>query len=788
MSNSDAADPALRDRSLLSMGSSAAGDASAGADSSSRLGRAVSEARRRRGSPPRARAVVRRDDAATSRPDDISPDEASASHAPIPEPGPSRWQATADRYDAWRRSVLDALRPRASEWSEPAEPDSQPIPHADETARPAAAPHVAARPAPVRSEAISEPDEMLESEERAEPDDGRWRPLIDPGLVIRGVLRSKRAILLATAAGALAGVLVAMNTPKMYHAAAELLADPRDLNIVDRELTQPGNSSEAILALVENQVRIITSGSVLNEVTTRLKLADDPEFNGQGSSGFGRLISNIRALFSSGRGGAADPGRRFALAVGNLAEHISVQRGGRTFVIVVAAETQDPKKSALVANTVTQVFLDTYGRMRSDAAGRAAGELTGKLDELRKSVEAAERKVEAFKSQNDIIDAQGRLITDDEILKLNEQLGVARARTLELGSRAGSLQGVDADSVIGGAAPEALSSASVQELRAQYSTLKGEADRMAARLGPRHPQLIAVQAQLAGARSLLETEIRRVVGSVQTELRRAVQLEQELSSRLAQLKVRQGSLSSELVTVRELERDANAKRAVYEAFLLRARETGEQQGINNANISVISQAQPPLEAEPPSRTTMVAISTVLGFLAGIGIGAARGTAESLGVTLRGRRVRRRVRGAGPGRRARTMFDDRMPAAWEADGQSGSGFGVPGADGDFAPDERRTTMLDTDVVSATTQRGTGRRNKADGPPAPFGQAPAHPYYGYSYAYAHPPESSAAWAGSASGTAETDQDTREELDQIRAGLAECRDALRELSQQRRGRRYF
>ena len=63
-------------------------------------------------------------------------------------------------------------------------------------------------------------------------------------------------------------------------------------------------------------------------------------------------------------------------------------------------------------------------------AGRATNEIEARLDELRAEVEAAERKVGDYKARNDLVDAQGRLIADDEILKLNDQLTVARARTL----------------------------------------------------------------------------------------------------------------------------------------------------------------------------------------------------------------------------------------------------------------------------------------------------------------------------------------------------------------------
>ncbi|NGN40316.1 succinoglycan biosynthesis protein exop [Mesorhizobium sp. CGMCC 1.15528] len=471
-------------------------------------------------------------------------------------------------------------------------------------------------------------------------DDQQWKPLVDPMKVIGGVARSKLLIAATTILGALLGIAIALSTPKTYEAATELLIDPRDLKLVDRDLTQAGFSNEATLAIVENQVRVITSGTVLNKVVDRLNLESDPEFNGQGGGG---PLSFVRSLLSRGSNGADDPGRRRSLAVGNLAKALSVERGGKTFVVVIDVKTQDGEKSALIANTMADVFLKTYGELQSDTAGRATDELTARLDELRSGVEAAERKVEAFKAENDLINAQGRLISDDEILKLNEQLSIARARTLELNAKAASTRGVNVDSVLGGVLPEEIASASMTELRSQYSTLKGEADRLAVKLGPRHPQRQAVEGQLAGARDQIAAELRRIVSSVQTELKRAVQLEQELSSRLAQLKVRSGSVSSELVTLRELEREATAKRAVYESFLLRARETGEQRDINTANMSVISVAYAPLQANGPSRSTITIASTILGFLAGIGLGGMRGAYESLRDTADDRRRRRNPR-------------------------------------------------------------------------------------------------------------------------------------------------
>ena len=466
-------------------------------------------------------------------------------------------------------------------------------------------------------------------EDQGDHDDVRWKPLIDPMKVIGGITRSKLLIASTTLVGALMGVAIALSTPKMYQAWTEMIVDPRNLKLSDQELTVGNLPSDATLAIVENQVRVLTSGSVLTKVVDKLNLAEDPEFNGTAGGGFS-LRSFLRSLISRDDTATADSaGRRHTLATTHLAEALTIERSANTFVVSIGAKTEDAEKSALIANTMTDVFMLTFGELQSGTAGRATGELNARLEAMRKSVETAERKVEAFKAENELIDPQGRLITDDEIQRVNDQLTAARTRTLELNARAASTRDVGVDAVLSGTLPEAISSPTINELRAQYAALTQEADRAAVRLGPRHPERLAVEAQLTGARERIATELRRVAASIQVELKRAVQMEQELAARLAQLKVRQGSVGDELVTLRELERDVSAKRAVYEGFLLRARETGEQRDINSANVTVISTASPPLESTGPSRAMISIAGMLLGFASGVGIGALRGALESL---------------------------------------------------------------------------------------------------------------------------------------------------------------
>ncbi len=619
--------------------------------------------------------------------------------------------------------------------------------------------------------------------DRDHDDEQQWKPLIDPMQVMGGIGRSKLLIVATTILGTVLGVAIAVSTPKKYEAVTQLVIEPGDLKLSDTDLTQPVGQPDAALAVVETRIKMVTSGKVLDRVVADLKLADDPEFNGQGSGGLG-VMSLIRSILSrqDGPGGAADV-RRQALAVGNLAKSLSVERSGKTFVVSIGAITQSAEKSAEIANKTSDVFQQEAAQYQYDMAGRATDQLTGKLDDLRKDVETAERKVEDFRATHDLVDAQGHLISDDQMLKLNEQLSIARARTLELNARAASARSLDVNSVINGTLPEEINSNTMSELRSQYASLKQEADRAAVRLGPRHPEYQALNAQLDGSRERIAGELRRIASSLQVDLKRAVQLEQGLASRLAQAKVQSGDVNSDLVSLRELERDATAKRAVYEQYLLRAKQTGEQVKINTTNINVLTPAQPPLEPNGPSRAVVAFAGLMAGLAAGIGLGALRGAFASLRESARSRSRRH------PDERRLPVEDAAYQAAppvqpvqTRSSGLFGRVFEAmrkPKPAGEILPDSpAKMTVAQPAAPARPVQQPVAHPQPAvrrDFPqPTPYAQPTG---------YRQPPPRQSPVPPS-----RPQDDQQAQIDDIRASLREFREAVRELTENRSRRRYF
>jgi succinoglycan biosynthesis transport protein ExoP len=93
-----------------------------------------------------------------------------------------------------------------------------------------------------------------------------------------------------------------------------------------------------------------------------------------------------------------------------------------------------------------------------------------------------------------------------------------------------------------------------------------------------------------------------------------------LANNLNALKQRAMATGLAFVKLRELEREVDASRAVYESFLQRARETREQERLDTVNVRVLSDAQAPLERSwPPRRLILLLAALSAGLLGGIGL-------------------------------------------------------------------------------------------------------------------------------------------------------------------------
>lgn len=449
-----------------------------------------------------------------------------------------------------------------------------------------------------------------------------WKPLIDPYVVFDVVRGSRKLLIATTLLGGIAAVLYALSLPQMYQATTDILVDPRSIKTVGTDLTPGPLPTDASLAIAESQARMIDSSSVLLKVIDRVDLTKDPEFNGSlAPVGIAGLVAQVQGLLKPQT--AADGEVLETRVLYNLHKSLSIGRDAKTFIYSISVKTRDPEKSASLANTISKVFQSELDSINSDAARRNSDELAQRLTDMRSGVEQAEKAAADFRATHDLVNVDGKLIRDNDLTRLNDQLTNQRAETMRLQARVQVLNSATTDNVVAGTLPEDLRSNTLTALRTQYAAANQAVNGMSTRLGPRHPQFVQLQSQKQTLLNDIDAELRRVRSSLRVEVERSTQQEKDLSARLAQLKSRQANSNADRVKLRELEREAETLRSVYEAFLLRVRETEEQEGITTTNIRVLSQARAPLDPSGPSRKLIVIAGLIFGLLAGVAITTVR---------------------------------------------------------------------------------------------------------------------------------------------------------------------
>lgn len=417
-------------------------------------------------------------------------------------------------------------------------------------------------------------------------------------------------------AGAISGVALAIAAGQVltpsYRASAQIFIDPQNLQVLERDLAPNTASGDAGVVLIESQARVMASDSVLRATAQQLGLATDPEFVGS---------SNGLKVWLDGLSASDAPRDPLAQATVALGKAVHVVRLDRTYVVDISAQSESATKAAAIANGVVANYLALRESQRAEQAGRASSALEGRLAQLLVELETAEGAVERFKTDNGIVETGGQSLLEGEVGQTNAAAVAARngveAATIQLRQIATLL----ADPERLAAAPEAMGSPDMTRLRGEVQAAAADRSVLGASFGARHPRVLAAEERLAGAQSAIVSEGARLLAAAELTLQRARDSAAALDTQLASKTSALQTTDAKRVRLRQLQREADASRAVYQDALLRSRETAEQARLDTLNAQVVSEASPPADRSfPPKITALVP----LGALGGIAFGIAAG--------------------------------------------------------------------------------------------------------------------------------------------------------------------
>lgn len=458
----------------------------------------------------------------------------------------------------------------------------------------------------------------------------RYEPVVT-FLDITSVLRRHgRWILAVTLLSAVLVGAALLQVPKRYLGEVTLMLDLRRPAVANLQgsaaQAQPSTVDPAVL---RSEVKLLQSEPVAREVIRALRLDEVPEFRRPAllPSLAERSIAFAESLGLPARatvhwlrrelGAKDDDSTRPPQADGAppsliraYEERLTVSNDGRSHLIEVSFLSEDPALAARIANAHVEAYIRWQAETKRDLGRTASIWLNDELETLRARVQAAEEAVQRFREAEQIYSTaaatssqaapylRGDTVLAQRLAELNSQLTLAtmdrNAREARLEQARALVARREADRIT-----EVGSSPLIQRLREQEATVGRREAELRSRLGPRHPELLTVQAELRDLQNAIGAEIQRVLEGLSNDVRVARAREANLRAEIAALEQRSAQTARAEITLRELEREATVSRALHENLLTQRQVIGIQQGIQQSDVRVVSYATVPTRPSSP---------------------------------------------------------------------------------------------------------------------------------------------------------------------------------------------
>jgi len=420
--------------------------------------------------------------------------------------------------------------------------------------------------------------------------------VIDLGALVSVIWRGKWLIALLTAVAILIGGYYAyvLATP-LYRSTAVVILETKQEQIVDLQSVVGGMSGDT--SEVNSEVEVLRARGLMGKVVDRLSLTEDPEFNGELRPV--SLVDQLKDRVQTALG--LDPvplnltpqeraQRTRDAVISSLLDALSVRNVPLSLVFQVTVETESPRKSARIADAIVDLYILNQIEVKFEATEQATVWLSERVAELQERLQRAEADVSEFSASTELVSLEGLQALERQIKDLRDRIATAQA----------GREALEGDIA-------AFTTAQTRDLQAELAN-DAQLNRLLARAASDNTIAQAFDARVS-----------QVLQRRQIELTRADQQLAALRASEAELNRALDQQGEDLITLQQLTRESEATRVLYEYFLTRFNETSAQQGIQQADSRILSDAVVPVMPSEPRKSLILAMSGILGLMLGIGL-------------------------------------------------------------------------------------------------------------------------------------------------------------------------
>ncbi len=443
----------------------------------------------------------------------------------------------------------------------------------------------------------------------------------DPVSFARIFLSRMKLIGAAVIGAALLALIFIWLTTPLYSSTTELLIDPRQKRTIDAEVSPSGLGTSAVggdTLLLDSQIEVLNSQSVIDRLIHDEQLTEDNEFARKSAPGAILFLKNMVKLVVYGpHSGSRQSASIYDKTIRTLRKRLSIKRVRNTYVIAINVLTSNADKSARIANSVANIYIEETNSAASLITSEVATNLDRRLLELSSEVHKSETRVEVYRTKNGLIGTKNGLTVEQQLRALTDRLSRAKADSQ---SQLAIFNQVKAAGVLGDpstATGTVTSSQVMSNLQTTLATLDSDEADFRSTYLPNHPKLKRLQERKEAVRKSISREFDRIVRRLEVKYKSALETVNSLAREVSLLERGVANSNSATLKLRQLEREAEANRNVYKSFLTRSKEAAEQVGLPSSTARIISIAYPASQPAYPRSLAILAAAIVFGLIAGI---------------------------------------------------------------------------------------------------------------------------------------------------------------------------
>ena len=439
--------------------------------------------------------------------------------------------------------------------------------------------------------------------------------LMDIKKLIQPILRFKWRILTFALLVTAITIFVVLSMTPIYSAKSTLLIEAAQAQAIKIDEVYGINSGQD--EYYGTQFEILKSRSIAQRVFNELNLENNPVFN-QPPTWLSELKSKLnfipKELISVDSKVAKNIATHQMIDI--FIESINIIPVAKTQLVNISFESSDAQLAAEVANAIGDTYIVSQLESKLGMTQKANTWLSGRLEDLRLKLDQSEYRLEQFKVENGLIDVEGVTALDaKELERLSDEITVARSRKAQADSFMAVVKRYGATDISRlESLPEVTSHLSIQNVKREVVLVERKVSELQQVYGPKHPKMIAAQAELSTVQQNLHKQISRLVQGIEDEAQTAAQTLQALETQFGQAKGAFQNLSTKDTDYQRLLREVDTNRQLFDSFLSRQKETEVTGDFDSPVARFTDRAVVPLVPEKPKKKAII----ILAFIASLG--------------------------------------------------------------------------------------------------------------------------------------------------------------------------